>query len=325
MLDRSQVSTLGTPAAHRPELVRETAHRLFNLDVDFGAAPPGEVGADIRISRTAVAGVLDVRTSWSVVERTAARSRAAAAGNFLVYYIRQGGSLFRNGSGEQFRTCAGSVVIGSQDAPYKAVAAFGRPWSFDAISVAPPLFGTSGAQIRQRGFQMLPEHAPLHALLSSYVAHLCVELPKLDDESAAASLRALDHLIAGALGAQEHAAPLAPPVCAQRQRLALGYLEEHFAEPALSPAAVAARLAISPRQLHRLFEACGTSVSRELRSVRVRKAQELIRRRPDLPLTDVALGCGFDSLATFYRCFRAGVGMTASEWRHAGTAADDAR
>jgi hypothetical protein len=39
-------------------------------------------------------------TSWSVVERTPARGKAAASGNVLVYLIRQGGSWFENGAGQ---------------------------------------------------------------------------------------------------------------------------------------------------------------------------------------------------------------------------------
>ena len=93
------------------------------------------------------------------------------------------------------------------------------------------------------------------------------------------------------------------------------YIEQNLESPQLSPAAIARHLCISARQLHRTFEAEGKTVTAEVRRVRLERANELLRNQPDMAVTQVAFSCGFDSLATFYRAFKAGFGMTASEAR----------
>ncbi|MRV75519.1 helix-turn-helix domain-containing protein [Duganella sp. FT92W] len=316
MLTEAHISTDNLRADKRLALVRDTAFNLFNLEVKLGGTEAADVAADIRVARGPVAGVVDVHTSWSVVERTRARASAAGGDNFLVYLIKQGGSWFQNGSGEEFVTSAGAVVVGSQDAAYKAAAAPGRDWRFNVLSVPGHLLSFAGERIRQGGFQMVPPQAPLSQLLTSYVASLCVELPRLDVEATAAALRALDQLLASSMnGKRPPAEQLAHALSDERRRAALHYIQANLESAALSPAGIAHSVGISPRQLHRLFEEVGHSVGVEIRRLRVERAQHLIHGSPERTITDIAFACGFDSLATFYRAFKAEAGMTASEFR----------
>lgn len=319
MLTEARISTDNLRADQRLALVRDTAFNLFNLEVKEASADAADVAADIRVARGPVAGVVEVQTSWSVVERTRARAGAAAGDNFLVYLIKQGGSWFRNGAGDEFVTSAGAVVVGSQDAVYKAAAAPGRDWRFNVLSVPGHLFAFAGDRIRQGGFQMVPPQAPLSQVLTSYVATLCRELPGLDAEAAAAALRALDQLLAVSVSGKgappEHTAPALSALSAERRRAALHYIQANLESAALSPAVIAHSIGISPRQLHRLFEESGHSVGAEIRRLRVQRARHLLQGCPERSVTDIAFGCGFDSLATFYRAFKAEAGMTASEFR----------
>ena len=318
MITESRVSTHDTRADRRLSLIRDAAFNLFNLEVNLGGAEPASLAADIHISRGPLASIIDVNTSWSVVERTRARARAATSGNFLVYLIKQGGSWFRNERGREFRTVAGSVVVGSQDAAYKAEAAKGHDWGFHALSVPQHLFYFSGDRIRHGGFQLVPAHVPLSGLLSTYLDGLCRDFSGLDAQSTTASLRGLDHLLAASLGGKDaRSAGLANTVANERFLAALRYIKDNVESPGLSPRAIAAHLCISQRQLHRAFEARGRTVSAEIRRLRLERACDLLRHCPAMPVTQVALSCGFDSLATFYRAFKAGVGMTASELRSA--------
>jgi transcriptional regulator GlxA family with amidase domain len=60
-------------------------------------------------------------------------------------------------------------------------------------------------------------------------------------------------------------------------------------------------------------------VAAEVRRIRLERAVQLLQTCPLMPITDVAFACGFESLATFYRCFKAEFQATASEIRAGAT------
>lgn len=319
MLTTSRISTDGLPAFRRVSLIRDTADRLFNVDADLREVEPHSANADIQASRRGEIGLVRVRTTASTVTRSPARARAAASGNLLLYVIDQGGSAIDNGRGGRFTTGAGSIFIGSQDVAYAARSAPGSDWNFRTLSIPEQLLPASRTRVRQQGFQQVVAATPMFRLLSSHLGALFAEFPVLDADATGASLRALDALLAAALG--ERVAPshdMLNAIAMSRRRAALAYMRAELAAPSLAPATVARYLQLSPRQLHRCFEGSGATVSGELRRLRVERASELITADPRSSVTEVAMSCGFDSLATFYRAFRACFGMTASEWRDSG-------
>ena len=87
--------------------------------------------------------------------------------------------------------------------------------------------------------------------------------------------------------------------------------------PTLSPAAVATELGISLRQLHALFEPTGLSFARTLTAARLKEARRLLYATRERGIDEIAFSCGFDSIATFYRVFRATYGMTPGDARRA--------
>jgi AraC-like DNA-binding protein len=316
LIEQSKVSTQGTHVAGRKSLVRDAAFNLFNLEVDLGDARPASVSANIRVARNAVAGMMDVDTSWSIVERTRAMANATPTGNLLVYVIQRGGSHFQNERGQEFTTSVNSIVVGSQDAAYRAAAAAGQHWRFHALSLPEKLFATAAGRIREDGFQLVPAHAPVHSLLSSYLGWLCRDFQQLDGPAMVASLKALDELLAAALGSrQAEGSGLAGTVAGERLRIALRYIEDNVQSAGLSPEAVARHLCVSPRQMHRVFETAGKTLAGEIRRIRLERAASMLRTQPAMPITDIAFACGFESLATFYRCFKAEFEATASEFR----------
>ncbi|MEU9359679.1 helix-turn-helix domain-containing protein [Streptomyces sp. NPDC048301] len=101
------------------------------------------------------------------------------------------------------------------------------------------------------------------------------------------------------------------------------HIEDHLAEPELSPGAVARAHHISVRYLHRLFEAEGITVARYIRQRRLaRCAQELARRSPSPPtVSSIAQRWGFVNPAHFSRTFRDAHGHSPVEWRALRTSA----
>ena len=315
-MEQFRVSTEGVRSHQRVELVRAAAFDMFNLEADFGADEPDSLQADICVQHGASVSVVDVCTSWSIVRRSKARAAAATADHLLLYCIGQGGSTFRNAQGDEFRTRSGCLVLGSQAAPYTAAAAPGRDWKFRTTRVDSDRLPLCGEKIRRGGFQMLPEDASMAMLASEYVRNFSTRCATLTPPQMDAALQAMDTLLAAALGDQAAVhKDDGGALQAARFATSLGYIERWLHYTVLSPELVARHLGVSTRQLHRIFDREGASVALEIRKARVKRAQVLLAREPAQPVTDVALACGFDSMPTFYRSFRAVAGMTATEWR----------
>lgn len=314
-------STDTTRARDRPALIRDVASAYFHLNVDLQAQAPESVFAEIAVSRTEAAARIAVNTSWSVVERSAAQARRCDDALLMIYRIQNGGSWFHNGQGEEFRTVQGSVVVGSQAAVYKAMAADGLAWGFQVLCVPGQYLVQSAPRIRARGFLLIDARAPLQRVLSAYLEHYFQEFDALDASQSVACLRALDLLLVACMaGEDEVGAELTCTLAQERHRKALQYMENNLLYPGLCPARVARHLCISERQLHRSFEVHGTSVSAEIRRLRLAYALEQLTHSPGLPVTQIAYQCGFDSLSTFYRAVKKAYGHTATELRAQGAA-----
>ena len=92
---------------------------------------------------------------------------------------------------------------------------------------------------------------------------------------------------------------------------------EHGYRRPLTVSAIAAILAISPRQLERVFEQCGSrSFTEELRWRRMNAAAALLARR-SLPVDEVAKRVGYSHGSHFARAFRRCHGVSPSRYRQA--------
>lgn len=315
-MECTRVSTSGSSGASRIALVRDTLFQLFNLETSLNGTPPEQVQLDIRAIRKGPATLMDLEAAWGVARRTASRASASPTGDLLLYQIHEGGSWHQNERGEQFLTRTGSVVLSSQVSPCTVAAPAGRPWRFRSLRVLSSSMPASGDCIRRRGLSVLREDTAVAQLFQQYMAALLERFEQLDPRDVADAVVALDALLAASLG-DERACVDDGGRALRAARLvrARGFIERSLRNPQLGPDLVAAHIGVSPRQAHRLFELEGTSISVEIRRLRVSEAQALLARDASRSVTDIAFACGFDSLATFYRCFRAETGMTASEWR----------
>jgi len=86
----------------------------------------------------------------------------------------------------------------------------------------------------------------------------------------------------------------------------------------LSVAALARVAHASPFHFGRMFKGhTGETVNRFARRVRVERAAELMRSRPDLPLAEVAVAVGLGALSNFSRVFKQVYGVAPSRWDRA--------
>jgi AraC-like DNA-binding protein len=91
-------------------------------------------------------------------------------------------------------------------------------------------------------------------------------------------------------------------------------------DAALSPAAVAAHLGVTPRYVHMLFEPEGVSFAQFVLGRRLLCARRLVAdpRMSGRSISAIAFDAGFGDLSTFNRNFRLRFGCTPTEVRDAG-------
>jgi len=155
-------------------------------------------------------------------------------------------------------------------------------------------------------------------LVSEAIRGIGAEIVGLDAPIAdRLSENALD-LLATGLGA---VVPGAAPAESARRTLHVrrikSYVRARLGDPELSPASIAAAAGVTPRYLHRLFEAESQSIARWIWSVRLERCHRDLAD-PALAgrsVTDIAFAWGFNDLAHFSRSFRARYGESPRAYR----------
>ena len=102
-----------------------------------------------------------------------------------------------------------------------------------------------------------------------------------------------------------------------RLSLARRLIARHIAQAQLSPNFVANLLGISVRHLHVLFEQASLSFAQTVTALRIARSRQLLREAPAMMIAEIAIASGFDSIATYYRVFRAHQGITPGDFRDA--------
>jgi AraC-like DNA-binding protein len=162
------------------------------------------------------------------------------------------------------------------------------------------------------------DRAELAPLLESCFADLNEAMDDNNPAIAGAAIRTITQLALierGVVRPRSQAARSA--VRAGRLSLAKRLIAHHIARARLSPAFVANLLGISVRHLHVLFEVAPLSFAQTVTTLRIAQSRLLLRKAPAVMIADIAPACGFDSIATYYRVFRAHEGMTPGDFRDA--------
>jgi AraC-like DNA-binding protein len=131
-------------------------------------------------------------------------------------------------------------------------------------------------------------------------------------------------LLTVAVAAHVDRARSVPPETQQRALVPQirAFIEEHLADPELSPATIAAAHFISVRYLHKLFETEDTTVADLIRRRRLERCRRdlLDPAQQTRPVSAIAARWGFTDPAHFSRLFRATHGIPPAQYRRLATA-----
>ena len=94
------------------------------------------------------------------------------------------------------------------------------------------------------------------------------------------------------------------------------FIESHLADGDLCPAVIAAAHHVSLRQLHKLFQASGTTVAGWIRQRRLECCAHDLRRGGSCPVSAIGARWGYPDPAHFSRLFKAAYGMSPRDYRY---------
>lgn len=128
-------------------------------------------------------------------------------------------------------------------------------------------------------------------------------------EAARVSVELLGSALRSAAGAPVPARSREAVRAALRARIARG-----LADPGLDVPSLAEAEHVSPRTVHAVFAEVHSSPAHEIHMMRMQRATRLLRET-NLPVADIAVGCGFGEPTSFTRAFRRTFDMTPRAYR----------
>jgi AraC-like DNA-binding protein len=288
------------------------AKGLFGITIEV----PRERRPDFhgRFSAREIGGatIADMRASSYQASRTSADIRRMPGESLYIFQQVRGPGVLRTGVERLHRIADGEMTITHSDVPFTGIPQYAGDFHFRALKI--PVAGNErlAAGAENLTCEPLLPQIPVARLLEATFAAIVAQR----DEVADATIR---HIAQLALLARGRVMPGTPEsrgaVRHGYLHLALALVRRHLLRPDLSPAQVAQTMNISVRQLHLLFEPTDKSFSRTLLAMRLVEARRQLEAVPHLTVTEIALACGFDSLATFYRTFRQSYGLAPGDLR----------
>jgi AraC family transcriptional regulator, positive regulator of tynA and feaB len=167
----------------------------------------------------------------------------------------------------------------------------------------------------------------LGGLLTQYARVLMEEMGRLNAAEAGVALDNLCRLLALYANARTpHADPADGAMHAARLVQVRRHIDQHLADPGLTPASVAAAHRMSQRSLHLLFEPTGISFARHVLRRRLQECHAMLASPAHAyrSVTDIAFAWGFSSLTTFYGAFQRQFGIAPGELRRTAGSRDAA-
>lgn len=291
------------------------AKNIFGVSIELERDKHAEFHGRFSVLPVGGAALVEMHASSYKVKRTEADVARAPSDSLCIYQQLDGAGWFHAG-GAEFVVSAGSLATSHSDLSYTTEPTTEAGFHLRLVKI--PFARCRALVERERDLSARPLQivSGFTTLFAANFESFVAQAPLLSGAGAEAAVQTLAQL---ALVARGMAEPQNEP---SREAIRSGLLhnarqsvEINIDRSDLSPALVAGLLGISVRQLHLLFEPTGTSFARYVLARRLENARLLLAQSPNRPVTDIAYGCGFDSLSTFYRSFRRAFGVSPAEFR----------
>ena len=295
------------------------AKGLFGVTAELGPEQRPHFSGEFSLRRTGSASLIELRASPYTVERSASDIANAPGDSLCIYQQLGGGSRF--GGNQEFSTHRGTFATSYSDLPYNTapLAADGfhlRILKVPAVDLGPSQAGLVKASLGDLVAKPFCEHRPLLPLLASCFRDLIETDDAGEPERARSLVRALAQLALIERGLVRPGSRVAlHALRVGRLSLARRLIARNISRPTLPPALVADLLGIFVRHLHILFEATDISFAQTVTAERLAESRRLLTQPRQQSISEIALACGFNSIATFYRAFQAAHGMSPGDFR----------
>jgi AraC-like DNA-binding protein len=214
-----------------------------------------------------------------------------------------------------------------------AIYDFGRPYELDyraAVQLAVFTFPrallpfSAGTVAALTAIPLAGDHGTA-AILPPLLRRVAMDLESFPPASAARLSTVVLDVITTAISERTHQDSALTPD-SQRRTLLLrihAFIEQHLADPDLSPAVIAAAHHISSRYLHRLFTLDNTTVAGWIRQRRLERCRKDLTDPflRTLPVSAIAARRGLPDPAHFSRLFRGAYGLPPGDYRRTSLAA----
>jgi AraC-like DNA-binding protein len=282
-------------------------------------SPSPEVQDAVVLRRIGAASLIELRAPPRLNERSTGHSANAPDGSLCIY--QQLGSGSRFSGNPEFCIHHGMFATSYSDLPYETAALAADGFHLRILKVPVADLRPSQADLVKAGLgDLVPKPLGENGALVPLLASCFRDLKETDDVRAPERARSLVLTLAqlalierGLIRPGSRAALHALRV--GRLSLARRLIARNISRASLSPALVAELLGISVRHLHILFETSDASFAQTVTAERLAESRRLLTQPREQSMSEIALACGFNSLATFYRAFQAAHGMSPGSFR----------
>jgi AraC-like DNA-binding protein len=302
---------------YRFEEWREVRSRgLFGVTAELETEQRAHFRGEFSLQKFGNAGLVEINASPYQVTRTTDDIGRAPSDSLCIYQQLSDGGLFETADGSDFAVRRGTFATSYADLPYRTAPMGADGYHLRIVKIPLAEIWTAGSGLHDlfpKPFDGNPQIAPL---LQSCFADLVAAGESMESQTSSRLIQALASLALIERGTLNPGGEFARKALrVGRLSLAQRIIVSQLSDAKLSPASVADQLGISIRHLHALFERTAMSFSQTLTASRIEHSQKLLVGAPARAISNIAFASGFDSLATFYRVFRAASGMAPGDFR----------
>lgn len=311
-MEKFTLSTAGVDPARSISFWADTVLRHFDAELFDADARNFDCRVDVRRTRGIAVARVSL-SSYSGIWREFARA-VGTPDSIRMFRITRGLLSLKTRSDEEFHVGPGGVFVTG-------------PESVTRYSIAPVADGGTAlvGDMTTIPLTRLEEYTrsfprdlarPLPATPTGMIINTYIEALSSDDTPGSefmSLMNSFTELVAVAMGGS--GAGARGQARNSIYYRALAYIRSHHANPQLSVERIAKALGVSERALFAAFDEKDFTPHRYINRMRIESARQLLsQRHGKLNMLDVALKCGFESVSTFNRQFRAQAGISPTEY-----------